>query len=609
MNSNVTHSISKQSILKRMLRSAANYLGVKRIELLDPLVVLFMEALAEEIYTVSSEIGNIEMRMLNTLAGLIAPGTSLLAHPAHCIMHALPQEPRTILSNKAAFVLKNEKQLPDKQQLTFYPLHNTVIHSGGIRYMSFNGLLYQIDADQSKTLISRSRNAISRNSVWIGLELSEAIRTIKNLSFYIDFGGVTDKDKLLNLLPYSTWKLNANRLNIKLGLHQTKDNIINETVSLFNGLTTVQNLYESIEDHYSKHFLAIDEIADIHTEKKSYPLELRESFPAHIFEDLTNPLLWFEIEFPTAFTMTILESMHISINAFPVINKSLHNKTVEIHESLGIIALETGNHESLLAIDSITDSLGQIYHELPFNDTETESFGTYSIRRGGYERYSKREMREYLQILVKQMENLSAVNSTDKQEENEGSMSLVHGFIKHIKDLIAKSEEKLDIQYYVLIDKLKKSEVFFINYWTTNCRQANNIKQYTAFDYEDTDGLSEVLTCFSLSDTYGGKSVPDVAERQNLQLKSLTEQSVLVTDDDIIKFCNDKFGNIISHVNIAKGIMENPKNKQEFVRTKDITLTCRKELIHKLITNEAEQLKLALQQYSPAMFTYRIIVK
>lgn len=612
MSSNITHSMSKQAIINRMLRFATKYWGVKRIELLDPVTTLFIEALAEEIYSVSSEIGNIETRMLNTLTGLIVPDISLSAHPAHCIMHALPQDGRTILSDNIAFTLKNKELLPSRESLTFYPLRNTVIHSGGIRYMTFNGLLYQIDIDQSKTLISRSRNntRLSQN-IWIGIELDETTPNLKDLSFYIDFPNIPNKDELLHLLPHSIWKLNGNRVTIKQGLHTVEDDQINETVNIFDNLTTASNLDNSIWNSYNKYFLTITDSIIAQGQKIEYPNELKASFSSHVFEDFTKPIIWFEIEFPTKINTTMLENILITINAFPIINKNLHTKTAEVHESLPIIPLDTGNHESLLSIDSVSDSQGRIYNELPFTDTDTESFGTYSLRRGGYERYSKREMREYLLALVKQIESLSSVNDEDRVNENDisnNSTIEIHKLINHIKYLIIKSKEKLDIQYYISIDCLKKSDVFFIKYRTTNCELANNIKQHTIFYCTDTDISLNPLSLFTLSATDGGKSIPSVANIQNLQIKALTTQSILVTNNDIIEYCNKSFGSIISQVEVTKGVMENPNNKQEFLCTKDVLLTPNNDNELQLKDSDIDFFLKNLKANSPETFNYRIIV-
>lgn len=614
MKNSTTHMVNKQSILKRMLRFAANYLDVKRVELLDPLVVLFLEALAEEVYTVSTEIHNIESRMLDKLASLIAPDISLSAMPAHCILHAIPQDAEAILSMHSTFVLRDKKQPhSDIKELTFYPLCNTKIRNGRISYMVFNGLFFQIEQDQSKTLISRSRTiqTSAKNNLWIGMEVDESIEILNDISFYIDFPGTSNRDALLNTLPYSIWNLNNAQLKLKQGIHTIK-NEIDEVVGLFDDLSISSNLHKSILDSYTKHFLTIADDTPIAPLRQGYPDTLKDTFASHIFDDLSTPLVWVEIELPSIFTPATMEMMQISINAFPIVNKTLHSKTIEINETLPIIPLRTENHESLLAIHSVSDSENNSYEELPFNDTPAKHYRTYSLRRGGYERYSKREMREYLLDLIRKMESHAAIQNErkgQKGEEQDDSMIQVRALIKHIKELVATNKDRLEMLNYISIDNLKKSDVFFVKYWTTNSVRANNIKQYTTLEYADIDVLIKSSDIFTLSSTEGGKYAPQITERRNLQLKSFTDRSMLVTNEDIIDYCRKNFSSTIDHVEITKGLMQNPDKKHEFLCTKDIVLTPRKDIDLLLSEYDAEIFRKSLQMNSPATFNYRVIIK
>ncbi|MFV0332164.1 MAG: hypothetical protein ACK5KL_20430 [Dysgonomonas sp.] len=613
MNTNPVHNMNKRAILRRMLRFAANYLGVKRVELLDPLVTLFVESLAEEVYKLFGEIGNIEARMLETLSGMLCSDISLSAHPSHCILYVAPDDKANILTKETHFTLRDKQYLPEGQvELSFYPVCNTKIRNGGIRYVVHDGLLYQMEEDQSKTLISRSRDTgfLQRRSYWIALELNESINTLENLSFYFDFPGVSNKNDYLHMLPFMQWKLNGKMIDCKQGLYTIESNQRNDVVGLFHNLDISEKLDQSILDFYNKHFLTITDNKDIRQEKKAFPEELVNYFPGHLSEDFTNPLIWFEIEYPLAFKTTTTEVMTASINAFPVANKHLHRKTIDVNNFLPVIPLETDNHESLLSIHSVVDAKGRIYYELPFDDIGEEQYKTYSLRRGGYERYSKREVREYLTNLANSLESHSSVksDSTSQDDDMEVALSQVYKLVKHIRKRITRSKEKLEIQNYILIDVPDENDVFFVKYWTTNCEQANKIKQNTVLDCVSSD-ISVVATCvYTLTGTTGGKYAPQSTERQNLRIKSLMDRSVLVTNEDIIQFCSDEFSDLISGVRIAKGMMESTNEKGEFIRTTDVILTPKKGMEYLMEETDTQKLELLLQKNSPATFNYRVCI-
>ena len=109
---------------------------------------------------------------------------------------------------------------------------------------------------------------------------------------------------------------------------------------------------------------------------------------------MQEKLVWVKIVFPAHFTPEILEELHAGINIVPVENKLLHEQTTSLEDTFRVIPLRTGNYESLLSVHSVKDSDGKSYHELQYPvPGSTESYGTYSIRKGGCERFDSRSAR------------------------------------------------------------------------------------------------------------------------------------------------------------------------------------------------------------------------
>lgn len=529
MNTKAIYKMNKQDILGRMLKVAAKHTGVKHIDLLDPLISLVTESLAEEIYKVSNEVNNIENRMLESVSGMLCPDASLWAHPAHCILHAIPDESSLLLTKSTSFTLKDKKYLPaGKTELKFNPVCNTLIHKGGVRYIIYGGLCYSIDTDHTKTLLFRSRNPefIQSRSYWIALDLDDPIKILKNLSFYFDLPGVSDKNEYLNLLQFAGWKLNGKKLSLRRGLYVLDTPVTNEVIGLFNRIKVTRILDESILDAYHKHYLTIEDdiISDI--EKKKLPEELTNCFAEDLIQEFNSPLLWFEIELPQTFSAAITESLTASINTFPVANKYLRPKTVNLNDIIKVIPLETGDCQSLLAVESVVDSKGRNYYELPFNDTQSEQYMTFTLRRGGYERYNKRDAREYLSNFSGLLGNYSSLETNTPDDDSRENISeQIHGILKHMRKILATLKEKLEIQSYILIDRISDNEVFFIKYWLTDCEQANDIKQGAYFEVSSPDDLPiNAASVFTLSATGGGERAPEATDRQNLRMKSLTKK-------------------------------------------------------------------------------------
>ena len=62
-----TQNYSKEAIKTRMYRHAMNYWGIKKVENLDPLVKLLLEALSSELFGLSHEIEDSHNRMLDKI--------------------------------------------------------------------------------------------------------------------------------------------------------------------------------------------------------------------------------------------------------------------------------------------------------------------------------------------------------------------------------------------------------------------------------------------------------------------------------------------------------------------------------------------------------------
>ena len=85
---------SKENIINRMYKHAMGYLGIKKIENLDPLIKLLLEGLASELFSIAQEIENSNHRMQDKIARLLVPDLSISHMPAHGVAHIRSQRPQ-----------------------------------------------------------------------------------------------------------------------------------------------------------------------------------------------------------------------------------------------------------------------------------------------------------------------------------------------------------------------------------------------------------------------------------------------------------------------------------------------------------------------------------
>ena len=595
---------NKTTIRKRMRGFAARHFGISQSEILDPVVNLLLESLSEEVYKIAGAIEDTENRIRDKLTHILTPGMETIAQPAHAILHAQASEGVVTLTTQTEFQCVHATN-----RLSFYPACNTRICNGSIRYVIHNESIYAVNNDQTYTQITRSgKNDLSRdNTFWIGLELDDRVDYLVNLSFYIDFQGVNNPEKYLNLLSYAQWKIQDRELRMIPGLHATEDEIENDTLKFFSVQDLGYKINRKIKKEYDVHFFTVENDTPV-DQRETFPEKLKAYFPGHVQERLTQPLVWIEVRCPAALTPDILDSMRISLNAFPVINRQLINKTVEINKFAPVIPLNTGNNESFIAVCSLTDSKGRQYYDVPVRNTDTTQYGIYALSRGGYERYSRREAIEFLSAMVDAISGEASFFFKNENDVNAGLKKINEEaklLVKQLDRILSETRENYEVENYILIEPESKDEMYFLSYWITRGAEANGIPAGTVM-HADPELFIRPDSIATLSTVQGGKQPPQSMSREHAHKRALSEHGLLITNEDIHHFCLNKFTDFVEDVRVRPGIMESGDPRKGFIPTIDVSMTLRKEMAK--YVQDGTAFEQELKNHSPETYRYRVIV-
>jgi len=595
----------KEVIKNRMYKNAASLWGVRNIDNFDPLIKLLIEALASEINKLSTEINNIEIRLLERIAALLTPDILMTVRPAHMIIHAEPLDKEITISKHTGFYYENIS----RENIHFYSAGKFSLLKGRVKSLICSDKLYSIDTDQSKQMQvkSLSRSAVFTNNLWIGLDLDTSIKSVHDLPFYMDILNIENKNELLHLLPYTQWSLEGKPLRVKTGISslQTGEEPGRNTPFSTYDLANISD--ESITRIYEHQFITVtSEIENTAVNRKKLPDELKKAFRLEAIEDTLHPLLWIKVSFPPNFDDYILESFFVSINAFPVINKKVISKHFKTSKITSVIPLETDDNEYVLSVESVFDSKDQVYKPLPYQD-ENNRFGTYVLKRGGVERFDSRNAKEYISNLI------------DILREEGASFSMIgRGFVD---ELVAKINEQLvsiekkmreinvtkDITSYMIIDADDIGDSVYIDYWLTNCERANDIKTGAGL-FPFTDTPIEPTSVMSLTQSYGGRRLQT---KNSLELYKyiLTSRDRIYTDEDIVNCCLAHFGDLLTGAVVKKGVQVSPRPKEGLIRCMDVYITLRNHLVTlssgREIKDKVENL---LKEKSPDSYNYRIFI-
>ncbi len=120
-----------------------------------------------------------------------------------------------------------------------------------------------------------------------------------------------------------------------------------------------------------------------------------------------------------------------------------------------VIPLRTGSYESLLSVHSVKDSDGKNYHELlyPAKDS-TESYGTYSIRKGGCERFDSRSARELLGYLSDLLDDETHAFNAVSSIKLQALTIQMEQLMAQMKQTADNMNEFRETPYYLMIDEL-----------------------------------------------------------------------------------------------------------------------------------------------------------
>jgi len=572
---------SKDEIRNRILKNAQDYWGIKNTNDFDPLVKLLIEALSTELFNVSNDVRNLENRILDKISRILASDTLTSAIPAHAILHARPFEPTEVIENTTQFFYKKrfkeaaENSKENTLDVFFSPLKPVTVYNAGISFFASGHNLFQLDSNLHKTLAANtlSGSHLKNNTAYIGMEIASGIEKLNGISFYFDWKNYVVNEEAYDLLSLSKWTLNDLPLETSLDKFYMDHQKHGEAA--FEKQDVLHLLSQDVHAFYSKRFLTIDQedLLPAQNYLKLYPEEFEQLFPPTTLGLFKKPMIWLKIQFPAAITEQMLEEMHITVNAFPVVNKRSNEIKHRLKMMTNIIPVKLGPNDQFLCVSQLTDKTGYSYLEIPHSQDEESNTGSYSIRYGGTERLDTRNAKEVVDYLFELLRDEKAAFSAFGSD-------FLNSSLKDLEQNISIIEQKTRTQLanikemlnYIIVKPLEHVDIMFLDFWTTNAEIGNQIRSGSRLQaFENSKIIPESL--YFLSNSVGGRSRLDSTNRVQAYKYGLTTGDRIVTKSDIVNFCFYELGNKIKGVDIRKGLMPAQNPKAGFVKTTDIMIT------------------------------------
>ncbi|WP_276483641.1 type VI secretion system baseplate subunit TssF [Paraflavitalea pollutisoli] len=609
---------SKDVIKNRMLRHALTFWNIRQIEDLDPAVKLMLEAMANELYMLGQETRDAQVRILEKIAGLLAPDSLTAPAPAHALLHAMPTEATETLDSSSSFFVpvKLPSLANDGSGATipvhFTPIHAVTLQDVSIAYLATGNNLYTYGPTFNKQLMIRGHGLPENNTLHLGLKVNAALSHLQPFSLCFDTRNLELQlsQQLYQLLPLAKVAVNGQALSVTPGI---PDSNTEETgrpqEPVFMEYDLLPLIEKDIRHYYTSRYLTIDRL-EVPPGNGLFPASFQQSFPVTELQKITDKLLWITIVFPAAVRQDLLDELYVYPNAFPVINKRSFELKHRLKGGSHIIPLKTRDHEHFLAIKTLSDE-SHAFRSVPYRKMEEEQMGTYTLRTGGVERFDTRNAREMISYLLELLRSESAAFA-----------GLGYDFIattlKEMNQKIQIMQQKMqgnsaagtELPHYLVVKPFEDSDVMYVEYWTTLAETANNLRAGTRLQLEKgvkvrPDNLVLVTT------TVGGKHRLRPEERVNAFRYGIMSRDRIVTKEDIRHFCFYELGDRLKAVRVEKGIEMDPGPQQSFRRTIDVLLTPTNQ--HTLLEKDwdllREQLRTKLQTRSGTSNYYRVLLQ
>jgi hypothetical protein len=571
----IEEQYTKESIRNRMFRRAATLWNV-RVDSLDPVVKLLIEALASEVFKLGGEIESMESRILDRLAAAFTPSYMASALPAHAVLHVRAVSGEAEVDPETEFAYKNAVFMKRHhlRRLVFSPVCKAKVIAGDAVHLISRGHFYNLTPAGGKDHDARSvrRDPAFNGKLWLAIETAgDEPVSLANTSLYFDFPLMEDSAEYFRILEHIRVYAGGKPVRTLHGLADTGDGDGN----FFQKYDHLRQISGNILAAYRNRFLTLD--GDVPAERATFPAELRELFPKEFVDSHTVPLLWLMLELPPAFTERVQEYMEVYINCLPVANRLTVTLTQILSTVSSIVPLKKDDNEYFLSVMSVFDSLNRPYLQVRTHGENTDT-GVYTLRRGGTERFDRVDARDALERLTDLLRDeaaaFSGVNRTMLEQ-------MAGDLLANLNSLGQKSDlrsDRCEPPSYLTVSKGEDGDAgdddrtgLTVKYCLTNGEAGNGLR---AGEVMNESGSADIIpsSCILMTPTIGGARAQTAGERTFAFKYLLAAGGRIYTRDDIVSYCRGFFGNLFTGVRVKEGYEPSLRPKEGIIRTTEIWL-------------------------------------
>ncbi|MCH5599221.1 hypothetical protein [Niabella ginsengisoli] len=327
----------------------------------------------------------------------------------------------------------------------------------------------------------------------------------------------------------------------------------------------------------------------------------------------SEKLKWVKIVFPENITSAMLEEVSVFANAFPVVNRRLHEISHRLQEMMNVIPLLTDDNQ-FFDIDAIEDENSKKLH---IRETESGDTSALSIvmRNGGAGRFDERDAQMVIENLVQLLRDESAAFSNLGKDLISQEVKNLQQSITKIEQLVSVKNNQTSFTPYLMVRNNKQSDsrFLYISYWSTNGAAANGVRAGTKLQSYRTSSV-KASSAYLLTPTQGGKNRLSQTDSVVAYKYALLSKDRVMSREDIRLYCRLALGNIVQDVAIGKGFMVSAESATGFMKTIDVTISIPRKFYEDAkdsgeLESWEKDIALQLNEKSLAFIPFRVFIK
>lgn len=553
-------------IKERILKYAMRIWGITDPRNMDPIVDLLLEVFAYESANLYQEVKMSNSRILHQLSRILIDNKWALPFPAHALMSVDPYgNENCILDAEDHFY--TERFIFGKEfiQVFFTPLFSYPLVNAKLHLLAFGDTIKVVSEKQQVShQFLNKKQQIESYAEWMGFSIEKKyLPDLQNLTICMIPSDIS-------MLPFlrlaQFYDSNGNKLEAIQGL-DVEDPFKNA------------HYFDDIKCFYNDYYFNV-EISHANKALKN----VQKMFPyANLQEsdmDTDVEYFWIKVVLPQIFNSTqLLESLHIYINTYPVVNRKLSCKQHSFTNNGRIIPLPCPKGSYFLNIRTISDDLGREYTNRLQKYEESPS-GVFDLYFGDLERFDSDEAADMITRVLQRI----------KEDGNAFAALNPDMLTAQLKDLFAKINE-VEKGIEGINNEEKRQKLFALTvpepdatsaeakYWITSGNIANGLDERAfiqQFNMEKYDAASIIFR----TPVQGGTAYTDDSKLVNSLRYGLVSRDRIVSKQDIKNYILHKIGNNVESIEIKEGITISSEKKKGFVRIMQIEIKLKQNIVN-----------------------------